>query len=209
MIWSGKCERDQEQCYRVSLPSALPGLGPRWGRASVSGPDHEVSVSSCHHVNHTHRPVNIRTLLQTWQIMKYEAGKWKCNSGFAQGALTSTGMADSMSLVYIRQFTMIQHVQLRLPCLQSRTKTTCNYQKYTFSSITWYVNKPTNVRCLCWSCWVNNIEERFNFFEFCCILRIVLLSRDYYHLSQDKSVTIWRYDISKLSPEFWRNGKVE
>ena len=98
---------------------------------------------------------------------------WKYNTGVAQGALTWAGVADSMSLVHIRHFTMIQHVQLRLPCLQSRTKTTCNYQKYTFSSITWYVNKPTNAWCLCSLCWVNKMEENTTFSYFVGLWKIV------------------------------------
>lgn len=182
---------------------AWGGGGPR-----VSGAD------QARHVRMSIRdisPVIIRTLLETGQSKKVEAWKMKIQNN-NRGCPESTDLRwngrQHVSSVHIRHFAMIQHVQVQLPCLQSRTKTTCKYQNYTFSSITWYVNKPTNVQCLCSMLWVNKrneVEENL----FSLLYFVGLWNSFENHLSQDKSVTIWRYDISKLSQEFWRNGNVE
>ena len=141
--------------------------------------------------------------------LRFEKWKYIIITGVAQRALTLRWNGrQHVSSVHIRHFTMIQHVQVQLPCLQSRTKTTCKYQNYTFSSITWYVNKPTNVQCWCSLLWVNKrniVKEKMFYF----LYYVGLWNSVENHLSQDKSVTIWRYDISKLSQEFWRNGNVE
>ena len=119
---------------------SVPVMSSLGRRRSMSGPDHEpLATSSVLPIIRNIGPVIIWTLLE-------KDGTRKGFYGVAQGALTCSSR-QHVSSAHIRHFTMIQHVQLLLPCLQSRTKTTCNYQKYTFSSITWYVNKPTNVGC--------------------------------------------------------------
>ena len=98
MIWSGKCERDEEQhSFQGSLIPDLSGL--RWRRAQgVRG----WPGQGCQDVNQRHQSCYYPNITRNWpeqESWSLEKWKYRIITGVAQRALTCAGMADSMSLV--------------------------------------------------------------------------------------------------------------